>query len=191
MRRLFWGLITMAGCCALLAGCGRTPEVRFYSLRPLATAADPVPAPRVAASGEVRTVTLSSVKLAGYLRRPQLVRRTAPYQIAYLDYDRWAGSPEEEIGEVLAESLAGDLGPGWRVARENGPAAPPAAVRLEVEVLQMELDATGLACLKARWTCAGGVHEAAFTHGGSPAEAHRANLIELVHRMAWDVKLAR
>jgi len=189
MRRLSCGFIALAGCCALLAGCGRSPEVRFYALRPLPSAADLVPAPRVGATGEVRTVVLTSVKLAGYLRRPQLVRRTAPYQLQYLEFDRWAGSPEDEVGEMLAETLSGELGPAWRVERGNGPAAG-APVRLEVEVLQMELNAAGQACLRARWTCAGVVHEAAFTHAGGPAEAHRANLLELAHRLAWDVRLA-
>ena len=188
MKRPIVISLALAGWFALISGCGRTTEVRFYSLRPLAPALDVAPSPLRAAP--VRTVSLAPVKLAGYLRRPQLVRRTAPYQLTYLEFDRWAGPPEEEIGEALNDALATELGSSWRVVLNTGTSSP-AAVPLEVEVLQMELNANGQACIKARWTCAGATHEAAIAHAGGPAEGQRANLVELAHRMAWDVKLVQ
>jgi uncharacterized lipoprotein YmbA len=180
----------LAGFALLLAaGCGRTPETRFYALRPLPPALDVAPPPAPAPNHE-RVVALAPVRLAGYLRRPQLVKRTGDYQVAYLDFDRWAGPPEEEIGEALADALAAELGAAWRVVR-RAEVAESAAVPLEVEIAQMEIAPDGRSILRARWTCAGAPHEAAIAHEGPAAQAQHANLVELARRITWDVKLAK
>jgi len=167
---------------SLLAGCGRTPEVRFYTLRP-PPAVQELPAPPAAAAADVRIVSLAPVQLAGYLRRPQLVRRTATYQVAYLEFDRWAGQPEEEFDHALADALTAELAPTWQVRCEAVP-ADAAAVRVSVEVDQMEIGEDGQAFLLARWNGPGGPAEAAFRQAGTPAAAHRANVAALARRLA-------
>ena len=115
MKRLLHlvAVLTVSG---VFCGCGHTGAVRFYSLRdavgesPAAGVPRAVPPPLI----------LDPVRVADYLRRPQLVQRLGPHQMQYLEYDRWVGPLEQEIDDVLLEALATRLEGSRTVVREAG-----------------------------------------------------------------------
>jgi uncharacterized lipoprotein YmbA len=90
----------LAAACLLLAGCfGQSPASRFYAL----TAAG-------AASGQDRAaanavIGIGPIHLADYLDQPRIVTRKGDHQLVQADYDRWAGSFEDNITGVIAENI--------------------------------------------------------------------------------------
>lgn len=180
--------VALLGAVGLLAGCGHTKEARFYSLRgPVGQLAPPV-APRP----DARVVALAPVVIPDYLRRPQMVRRAGPHEVEYLEYDRWAGPLAQEAGAALEEALAAELGPGFSVVRA-GAGSPGTAVRVEVEIVQFELDSAGFSELKARWSrsdASGPPHVVEVRSPGAFGEAHRRNLDRLAARIADDLRPA-
>lgn len=181
MKRLLH-LVAVLTASGVFCGCGHTGAVRFYSLRdavgesPAAGVPRAVPPPLI----------LDPVRVADYLRRPQLVQRLGPHQMQYLEYDRWVGPLEQEIDDVLLEALATRLEGSRTVVREAGRDAE-GAIRIKVEILQMELDAEGAAQLKARWSRSderGIAYTVCARETGAIGAAHRANLDQLAARIA-------
>ena len=90
----------------LLAGCGSSPKVTFYTLsagpsREGAAAADAKTAYRVA---------VGPVALPEVVDRPQLVVRVGENRVVIAEQHRWAEPLKSEIPRVLAENLAQLLG---------------------------------------------------------------------------------
>jgi hypothetical protein len=46
------------------------------------------------------------VKIPKYLKKSQIVTRTGSSEISLAEFDRWAGSLDEDIGRVVAENLS-------------------------------------------------------------------------------------
>jgi hypothetical protein len=46
------------------------------------------------------------VKIPEYLKKSQIVTRTGTSEITLAEFDRWAGSLDEDIGRVVAENLS-------------------------------------------------------------------------------------
>jgi len=114
-------------CLALVAGCAlaaRTPEMHYYVL----AAADDV-AVRLQAPVKLGTFTVADP----YLTR-QIAYRTSPYQLAYYNYHRWAGSPEALVANAVREHLE-------RATRAAG--GPPLAVSGHVRRLEEVDDPAG------------------------------------------------
>jgi hypothetical protein len=103
-------IITLISGLALLltVGCiggSRSKPSRFYTLDPMDTrqaAAYDVP------SGMTQDLRIGivPVNIPEYLRKPQIVTRTGSSEISLAEFDRWAGSLNEDIGRVLAENLS-------------------------------------------------------------------------------------
>lgn len=83
---------------ALAAGCATHQPVEFYQLQgsPHGGA--------IAHTGEA--VLLGPVRLADYLRREQLVQRQTDDSLSLDSRARWAGSLEDEAGQLLLRELA-------------------------------------------------------------------------------------
>ena len=96
MRRSRWPALLIAG--ALLSGCGSSPVTRFYTLSPAAAPA----------AGEARgsmTVVIGAVSLPDGLDRPQIVLRGASNQVTFSEFERWLGSPKDEVALAVAGGL--------------------------------------------------------------------------------------
>lgn len=90
-------------CClpATLAGCfGTSPKSRFYTLTPAET--------RVAseAKGHDTAVAIGPVTIPDYLNRKQIVTRSGRNEIIVAEFDRWGGSLDGEITNVLVANVA-------------------------------------------------------------------------------------
>jgi uncharacterized lipoprotein YmbA len=84
----------------LLAGCtGSSPTTRFYTL-------NPVLAPAAAdAKRASLAVAIAAVSLPDGLDRPQIVLRGAGNQVTFSEFERWLGSPKDEIALAVAGGL--------------------------------------------------------------------------------------
>jgi len=81
-----------------LAGCGSSPVTHFYTLSPAAT-------PASAAAGLSRTVAIGVVQVHDAVDRPQIVLRGAGNQLSFSEFERWLGSPKDEIALAVAGGL--------------------------------------------------------------------------------------
>ena len=122
-----------------LASCASTPP----SLYTLATV------PGTAERGGPKIVVLRQVSLARYLERPQIVRSSENYRLDVLSNDWWGEPLGPMIGRVLAEDLTQRL-PGTTIFSENGAIAPQANATVEVNILRMDLDASGALAFTAQ-----------------------------------------
>ena len=101
------GRVALAALCGAsvllaLAGCGSTPVTHFYTLSPA-----PAPAP---AAANAPTVAIGAVQLPDGLDRPQIVLRGAGSQVTFSEFERWLGSPKDEIALAVASGLKQALG---------------------------------------------------------------------------------
>ena len=103
-------IVAAMSCLALLltAGCvggSRSKPSRFYTL-------DSMDSPDIAlhaapgSSTQDLRIGIAPVKIPKYLKKPQIVTRTSSSEITLAEFDRWAGSLNEDIGRVLAENLS-------------------------------------------------------------------------------------
>src|SRR5512137_88877 len=81
---------------ALLTGCA-SPRTNFYTLN-VAAAPD-------ATAPAMEAVAVGPVSLPALLDRPQLVVRTAPNRVEFLETHRWAEPLKSELPRVIAADL--------------------------------------------------------------------------------------
>ncbi len=113
----------LAAALLALAGCGSSPVTHFYTLSPAA-------APAGAAAGDAPTVAIGAVQLPDGLDRPQIVLRGAGNQVTFSEFERWLGSPKDEIAQAVAGALREALGGASVYAYPTS-----AGVRADVSVL--------------------------------------------------------
>ncbi len=129
--------IVSAVAIACLAGCA-SPDPTFYTLQPV-----PGTPSRAAISIEVRRPGL-----AGYLDRSDIVLKNASYRLDVNSQLRWAEPLGDMIGRVLAQDLSQRLS-GASVFAESGAITEEPQLRLEVDVLTFDPDASGAVVLTA------------------------------------------
>ncbi len=122
-------------CVGVMTRCSASPEPTFYALAPTHGASQPA-APR--------TIRVSRPGLAGYLDRPEIVRRIVDFRLGVASNERWGEPLDAMLGRVLAEDVEQRL-PGSSVYTEDGAitAAPEATV--EVDVREFDLGDEGQA----------------------------------------------
>jgi uncharacterized lipoprotein YmbA len=93
---------------------------------------------------------IGPVEIPGYLRRPEIVRRTAATEVSPSTAERWAGSLEANISRVLGENLSALLGteriwsyPSYEVTRAD--------YLIEIDFSRFDLDEHNAANVTARW----------------------------------------
>lgn len=98
-----WSLFVSIGLALFAAGCASTRNSSFYTLQALPGSTQPV-----WSRSETRplAIGIGPVTLADYLNRPQITTRTGPNELAFAEYDRWAGPLLDNLKRVLAENLA-------------------------------------------------------------------------------------
>jgi uncharacterized lipoprotein YmbA len=138
-------LVALAGG---LGGClslKRTPEARFFVLRPLVEAT-PSPSPG-AVSGLVGVLT---VILPEHLDRAQVVTWKAPDELRIDEFTRWAEPLDVGVTRVLAEDLAALL-PDRAVLRYPWPEHAGLRCRVRLELSLFGAQSGGEVRLEGRW----------------------------------------
>jgi len=131
----------VAGCVPLK----RTPEPRFFALRPVAEL-PAGPASNAAGTGIVGVLPIS---LPGFLERPQLVAWSAPGEVRVDEFLRWAEPLDASVQRVLADDLETSLAS--RVIRSPWARSTTVQCRVRVELVRFGLQPGGEVALSARF----------------------------------------
>lgn len=159
---------------AWLAGCATTPQSRFYTLTPLASAETKQPS--------TVSVNVAPVEIPDYLDRPQIVTRDGRNGLVLAEFDRWAGSLGENISVVLAEDLALHLGTD-HVFVNSGAPIDAGDYSVTMRVLRLDALPGDHVLLKAQWTLFCGP-------GGKKAVTRVSNITERLNDSSYDTMVA-
>jgi hypothetical protein len=133
------------------AGCASTPSSKFYQLSPAKSQAGAKH--EVVKEGAV-TVAVGPLRLPDYLDRPQIVTRSGRNELHLSEFDRWAGSLDDDVTMVLVEDIA-NLLPAERffVTRWSPLLENQLQSLYWVELLVQRFEGTpgGAVVLKAQW----------------------------------------
>jgi uncharacterized lipoprotein YmbA len=102
----------------------------------------------VAVSGVAGTVEVRRPGLAGYLDRSDIVLKSAGYRLDVNSQLRWGEPLGDMIGRVLTQDLSQRLA-GASVFAQSGAISADPALRVEVDVLNFDADASGAVVLNA------------------------------------------
>jgi uncharacterized protein len=150
----FLGKLIALTLCIAAAGCSplapRPNYSRFFILTPLADSVSPA---ATAASESVRPLALGigPIDFPDYLRRSQVVTRSAPNQIDLATVDRWGEPLEKNFQRVLSENLAQLLNT-YRIEQYPWDRKTQVDYQIAINVQNFETSTDGQAQLNARWT---------------------------------------
>ena len=175
--------------CALTA-CA-SPDPTYYTLQVVPG----VPSPGARVIMEVRRPGL-----AGYLDRSDIVLKSASYKLDVNSQLRWAEPLGDMIGRVLSQDLSQRLA-GASVFTESGAITAEPTMRLEIDILDFDAEASGNVVLTAEVALERGTtHEPLSTRhvtltaqpggpgAGNLAAALSGLLGQLADRVAGDVR---
>jgi uncharacterized lipoprotein YmbA len=152
-----------AGCVTLK----RTPEARFFVLRPAFEADAAVDEPSGGAVG------IHEVRLPGHLQRPQVVTETESHEVRIDEMVRWAEPLEPAMGRVIAENLTALL-PDRHILQSPWPARARLLCRVVIDIEAFAPSTSGEVRLEGRWALLGPDQSTrplalrAFALGGGP-----------------------
>jgi uncharacterized lipoprotein YmbA len=145
-------LVALAMCIAA-AGCSplapRPNDSRFFILTPLAGGANPAAS---AASTPARqlAIGIGPIDFPDYLRRSQVVTRSAPNQIELSTVDRWGEPLDKNFQRVLSENLAQLLAT-YRIEQYPWNRKTQVDYQIAINVQNFETTTDGQSQLNARW----------------------------------------
>jgi hypothetical protein len=134
-----------------LFACGTTGPSKFYTLNSLQTFER---VGQVASEGKKLSVTIDPVEIPDYLDRPQIVVRNDHNEIAVSEYDRWAGSLQDNITRVLAENLSVVLR-GSQVSIFPSRPGLQSDYRIKVYITRFDIMPDDTFSMRAQWTILG------------------------------------
>lgn len=133
----------------VLAGCvslKRTPEARFFVLRPVAE----LPASPASNAAGLGIVGVLPVSLPGFLERPQLVAWSAAGEVHVDEFLRWAEPLDASVQRVLADDLETLLA-SHRVIRSPWARSTTVQCRVRAELVRFGLQPGGEIALSGRF----------------------------------------
>lgn len=135
----------------LLAGCGSSPAVKYYTLN---TLPDTQQDNTEAASGDDIAIGVGPVDFPKFLDRPQIVTRKGQNQVEVSEFHRWAASLPGDFSRILAKNIS-TLLPTNRVAVYpwDDTFSPTHQIKLDVEQFDGRLDDNVL--LNVTWSVVG------------------------------------
>lgn len=145
MNRL---VVTTTSAIALLLGaCASSPPVQFYAL-------DTVPRTSGGEGGDI-TIGLGPINFPDYLKRPQIVTRTAGSEMIIDEFQRWAEPVDRSFSRILASNVDGILESAVVVVFPYS-----MNIRIDIRVIgrvsRFDTDTSGLAVLDVQWTAGDG-----------------------------------
>ncbi|MFT5448768.1 MAG: putative lipoprotein YmbA [Gammaproteobacteria bacterium] len=136
------GALVMSGCIT-----GKQPPTRFYVLDPMPASA---PALDGAPTNPPLSIDIAALRLPQYLQRPQIVTRTASYELTLDEYHQWGGNLAKNMMSITARNLARLLNTARITVFSRRPPEPP-DIRVEIDVLQFERGPDSRVVLSAHW----------------------------------------
>jgi uncharacterized lipoprotein YmbA len=158
MRNIFFD--RLASCIVgvlvvVLSGCASSTPSRFYQLNPVISrtvVAQDVP------NQDSVIVSIGPLRIPDYLDRPQIMTRSGKNELKLSEFDRWAGSLENDVIRVLVENISTLLPPDrffvtrWTPLMES---QLPPSYRVEVLIERFEGTPGGSVLLKVQWVVFG------------------------------------
>jgi hypothetical protein len=140
-------LASLAFLAAVLAGCGSSPQVHFYTLSSSAAPAGG----EAKSAAAIPSIGLGPITLPDVVDRPQLVLRTSTNQVVIAEEHRWAEPLKSEIPRVIAGNLSQLLGVKqvWSYPQS---AAETAEIRVLVDVQRFDSASGEAVTIDASWT---------------------------------------
>ncbi|MBB1520480.1 PqiC family protein [Aquipseudomonas guryensis] len=126
----------------LLGACSSAPPQQFYQLQGSATPPTP--------SADGPAVLLGPLQLADYLQRESLMQRHSLQRLDISASGRWAGSLQNDIGQLLLATLASDLHSS-RLALYPDRIGFPAQAQIILHISRLDSGPQQPAVLEARW----------------------------------------
>ena len=133
----------VAASVVVIAGCGASPEPNYYALSPSAGQTGGQP------PAGIKSIQLRRPGLAGYLDRPEIVRRLVDYRLGVAANERWGEPLNVMIGRVVAQDMSQRLG-GVSVFTEDGAITADADATVEINIQKFEMDGDGTVQLVAQ-----------------------------------------
>ena len=87
-----------------LAGCASSPDARLYILKSHDGGAEPAP------DADAPSIFVGPVALPDYLKRDEIVFRSAGHRVSVAEYDRWAEALDRNVTTVITANLASQFG---------------------------------------------------------------------------------
>ena len=107
------------------------------------------------AAGDGETVAVGPVRIPDYLDRPQIVTSSGDNEIRLAEFDRWAGSLDEDVVRVLVSNISALL-PADRFFVTRWISVPQsvsaATYRVEVDITRLEGTPGKSVFLEAQWS---------------------------------------
>ena len=100
-------------------------------------------------AGAPKVIGLREVSLANYLRQSQIVRSSAGYRLDVMTNDWWGEPLSAMLGRVLVEELRQRL-PQSTVVNESGAVSAVSDATVEINIEQLDEDASGALVLQAQ-----------------------------------------
>jgi uncharacterized lipoprotein YmbA len=139
-------LLAAVGIAVLLAGCGSSPPVQFFTL-----SAEPVPAAAASTSAGTYAVVVGPVTVPELVDRPQLVLRSSSSRVELAELARWGAPLKSEIPRVVADHLS-TLMPDARVATSQQRASTTPDYRVLIDIQRFDTSPGEGASIHALWT---------------------------------------
>jgi uncharacterized lipoprotein YmbA len=136
----------------LVSGCGAvTSPSDFYMLKPLTAGQE-----TASAQSGVKDllVGVGPASFPDYLNRPQLITRESPIRVRVNEFQRWAGSLQEDFLQVLAENISFLLGSDEVVAHPWGDYFS-VGYKVPLDVQQFDGNPGEAVFLNVRWSVLG------------------------------------
>jgi len=176
---LLLAALTLQGCAAL------QPASQFYQLEQGNA--------ELPQNDKGPALLLGPLKLADYLQREQLVQRGPDDSLSLSQKTRWAGSLQDDIGQLLLRQLAGQLDTS-RVALYPDRVGFASQVQVVLSISRLDSGVQQPAVLEAQWRLldAAGVQRSSRVvrlqaeHGGPVAEQVRAQS-QLLQQLAGEL----
>lgn len=172
----------------MLASCGTSPQVQFYTLVPVA------PVGESASSAPPFPVQVNAVHIPAVLDRNEIVRQSGTDALSMKDQDRWGAPLGEMARNVLAQNLAARL-PTGSVIMPQAP-APSSAAHLVVDIVRFGENADRQVGLDGSWALLRGASDNPVLSGnvnlkdeagGNDAASQVEAMSRLLGRLADDI----
>lgn len=137
----------------IMAGCGASPQIHFYTLSSSPSLID---VDRDQSSANL-SIGIRPITVPLAVDRPQFVLRTGPNRVVLAEEHRWAGSLRNEIQRVIAENLS-QLLDAKRVYSYPQSLSQIADISVFVDVQRFDSAPGETATIDALWTVRRGVN---------------------------------
>jgi uncharacterized lipoprotein YmbA len=145
--------IVLALCVAAI-GCSplapRPNYTKFFILTPVASTASPV-APATSFTSRHLIIGIGPIDFPDYLKRSQVVTRSAPNRLDLSPVDRWGEPLDKNFQRILSENMAQLLNTS-RIEQYPWDRKAHVDYQIEINVENFETSTNGQSQLRARWT---------------------------------------